>query len=337
MMMSKINCEIIKDLLPLYTDKACSKETMDAVEEHIHNCPVCEAELIKLQSAPDISSSVDEDIDKAVKKANKRIKKGKKKAVIKTLSITLSILLVVGLLAYLIVPVKIAYRSYCDDGFLYSQCNLLDIEISNKTKPNYSAKYADVYIDESLGKYTVTEIQDGNKIEFQDGKMLIIAYIPTIKENIKPFYEQHGIFGIGGWYNFPFFNPIIKKGIENMGINPDTLYADHSIYTKLLKSSEEEWADHTVPLNPNEFAMWYAYYALYVNIMPGGAPVFGYYIHAENENVRGWGWSGYNEETGNKYIVQLQPKDNIYDNYNLIFTGFQREEMIEIVESVVIK
>ena len=337
MMMSKINCEIIKDLLPLYTDKACSKETMDAVEEHIHNCPVCEAELIKLQSAPDISSSVDEDIDKAVKKANKRIKKIKKKAVLKTLSITMSILLVVGLLAYLIIPVKVAYHNYCNDGYLYSLCGLIDIEIGNKQDINYKGKFADIYINDTLGSYTSTEIETGNKIIFEDGKELYITYIPTIKEYVKPFYEEVGVFGIGGGSNFPYFNPIIKKGLENMGLNPDTLYADNRLYTMLLKSRDESWTDHKAPLNPKEFTMWYTYFVLFTHTMPYASATINYYIHAENNDVLGWGWSGFNEELGNKYIVQLQPKDNIYDNYNLIFTGFQREEMIEIVESVVIK
>ena len=332
--MSKISCDIIKDLLPLYIDGVCSSDSIDVIEEHLKECPLCEAEFMNLQNNTDIKPDIDKDIDKAVKNANKKIKKGKKKAVAKALSITMAIIVIAGIFAYLIVPVKVSYHKYCDEGYLYSQCNLLDIEITNQTKPNINGKHADVYIDDDFGKYKITEIQDGNKIEFEDGKTLVISYIPTLKENVKPFYEEHGVFGIGGWYNFPFFNPIIKKGIENMGIDPDTLYADHTLYTKLLKSSEEDWAGYKTPLNPGKFAMWYAYYALYINVMPNPTNSTGYYIHTENDKLQGWGWSGYNEETGNRYVLQLQPKGKIYDNYNLIFTGFKREEMIEIVESV---
>ncbi len=335
--MNKLSCGIIKDLLPLYVDNVCSEESKTIIEEHIADCPICEAELMNLQSSPDVKAEINTDINKAVKNAGKRIKKGKKKAVIKSLSITMAVIVVVGLFAYLTVPVRVSYHKYCDEGYLYSQCNLLDIEITNQTNPNFNGKYADIYIDDALGKYKATEIQDGNKIEFEDGKTLVISYIPTLKENVKPFYEEHGIFGIGGWYDFPFFNPIIKKGIENMGINPDTLYADHSTYTKLLKSSEEDWAGYKIPLNPEKFAMWYAYYALYINVMPNPVNSTGYYIHTENDKLQGWGWSGYNEETGNRYVLQLQPKGEIYDNYNLIFTGFQREEMLEIAESIVLK
>ncbi|MBQ8523191.1 MAG: zf-HC2 domain-containing protein [Clostridia bacterium] len=40
-----MNCEIIKDLLPLYADEACSDESAKAVEEHISHCNSCRAEL----------------------------------------------------------------------------------------------------------------------------------------------------------------------------------------------------------------------------------------------------------------------------------------------------
>lgn len=36
-----MNCEIIKDLLPLYIDDVCSPATKAAVEEHLQHCPDC--------------------------------------------------------------------------------------------------------------------------------------------------------------------------------------------------------------------------------------------------------------------------------------------------------
>lgn len=46
--MSKMNCELIKDLLPLYADKVCSEESTKAVGEHIAGCAECRRELEKL-------------------------------------------------------------------------------------------------------------------------------------------------------------------------------------------------------------------------------------------------------------------------------------------------
>ena len=37
----EIKCNVIQDLLPLYVDNACSKESADMVKEHISTCPEC--------------------------------------------------------------------------------------------------------------------------------------------------------------------------------------------------------------------------------------------------------------------------------------------------------
>ena len=44
-MKNEINCEIIKDLLPLYVDKLVSEETKNIVEEHIEECDNCKSTL----------------------------------------------------------------------------------------------------------------------------------------------------------------------------------------------------------------------------------------------------------------------------------------------------
>lgn len=39
--MNYIKCTIIQDLLPLYIDKACSEDSAELVEAHLHSCPDC--------------------------------------------------------------------------------------------------------------------------------------------------------------------------------------------------------------------------------------------------------------------------------------------------------
>lgn len=41
----KYNCDLIRDLLPLYVDKVCSKSSGEAVEEHVRECNACAALL----------------------------------------------------------------------------------------------------------------------------------------------------------------------------------------------------------------------------------------------------------------------------------------------------
>ena len=44
----KTDCNIIRDLLPLYADDVCSKESRALVDEHLQECPDCLEELVNL-------------------------------------------------------------------------------------------------------------------------------------------------------------------------------------------------------------------------------------------------------------------------------------------------
>ncbi|WP_066638582.1 zf-HC2 domain-containing protein [Desulfolucanica intricata] len=48
--MSKISCEIIKDLLPLYYDEVCSSESKKMVEGHLAECSSCKRELDRIKT-----------------------------------------------------------------------------------------------------------------------------------------------------------------------------------------------------------------------------------------------------------------------------------------------
>ena len=154
--MSKTSCGIIKDLLPLYIDGVCSSDSIDVIEEHLKECPLCEAEFSNLQNNTDIKPEIDKDIDKAVKTANKKIKKGKKKVAITTVSIISVILLIIGIVAFLIVPVKLAQQDFYNDN-LAAVSAAYEIELNDKNKPNFKGQFASFYLDKELGKYTHTK------------------------------------------------------------------------------------------------------------------------------------------------------------------------------------
>ena len=44
-------CEVIRDLLPLYADDVCSDTSRQLIEEHLAECPECSAELKKLRTS----------------------------------------------------------------------------------------------------------------------------------------------------------------------------------------------------------------------------------------------------------------------------------------------
>ena len=46
----KMECDMIRDLLPLYADEACSEKSREAVSEHLEECPECREMLQRIKS-----------------------------------------------------------------------------------------------------------------------------------------------------------------------------------------------------------------------------------------------------------------------------------------------
>ena len=55
-----MSCEVVRDLLPLYTDDVCSKESRELVDEHLRECPACTGYLQKLRENEIESDLLDE-------------------------------------------------------------------------------------------------------------------------------------------------------------------------------------------------------------------------------------------------------------------------------------
>ena len=71
----KTDCDVIRDLLPLYTDEACSKKSRDLVNEHLQECPACQEVLRKLQETEienDLRSEKNEVIDYRIRRFKRR-------------------------------------------------------------------------------------------------------------------------------------------------------------------------------------------------------------------------------------------------------------------------
>lgn len=94
----KNNCEIIRDLLPLYCDGVCSEASKRAVEEHLEECAVCKAvhwDLSKDADIPPINANEEKDKAKVLKGVKKKIILKRIIAVVVAVAITAGI----GLLA----------------------------------------------------------------------------------------------------------------------------------------------------------------------------------------------------------------------------------------------
>lgn len=329
MKMSKTSCGIIKDLLPLYIDGVCSSDSIDLIEEHLKNCPLCEAEFMNLQNNTDIKPEIDKDIDKAVKNANKKIKKGKKKVVATTLSIVSVVLLITGIVGYLIIPVKLAQQDFYNDN-LAAVSAAYEIELNDRNKPNFKGQFASFYLNKELGKYTYEKQGEHSEtLTFDNGKTIAVLSAPIQKENIKTFYETEGYFGFKGTHSRPYFMPLVKKGIENMGIDPDTIFVNYDLYIHMIK--DRDYEGYLLQKSPKEFSMWYAYYALWGTVMPTHASS---YITIKSNDLKCYGYCSFIEEYGTRYLIEFQDRDNFLESFSIIANGFTKEEIIEIVESI---
>ena len=52
----KTECSVIRDLLPLYVEDMVSAETARFIEEHLENCPECQAELTSLKEGAELEA-----------------------------------------------------------------------------------------------------------------------------------------------------------------------------------------------------------------------------------------------------------------------------------------
>lgn len=89
--MTKIQCSVIRDLLPLFYDGICSDETKKLVEEHIASCNECKAELESLDvtiEIPMIEIQNRKQDQKMIKRMANSLKILRKKALYKGIGIT---------------------------------------------------------------------------------------------------------------------------------------------------------------------------------------------------------------------------------------------------------
>ncbi len=70
----KTDCEVIRDLLPLYTDAAGSQKSRELVEEHLEECPDCRALLDELRET-ELEKSLRSERDNVVQNAARWFKR----------------------------------------------------------------------------------------------------------------------------------------------------------------------------------------------------------------------------------------------------------------------
>lgn len=105
--MSK-QCDIVRDILPLYVDGACSEASAEMVKEHLNACADCNAIYQKLLSHTNEDVLHEESESVIMRHEAKEKQRGRKKI---TIAVLVSIALcTIAITALFLLPINIAYE-----------------------------------------------------------------------------------------------------------------------------------------------------------------------------------------------------------------------------------
>lgn len=102
--MKNINCDIIRDVLPLYLDDVVSNETKEMVEEHLKNCEACKREAAIMKQNVTLPANENTRLAEANVLKNLNIKIRRKKITFGIISAVLTAAVIVSCLLFLTLP-----------------------------------------------------------------------------------------------------------------------------------------------------------------------------------------------------------------------------------------
>ena len=328
--MSKENCFLIKDLLPLYVDELCSKESTEYIKKHLAICSSCRNEYEKLTNSPDIKA-IDNDSSELIKGVGKMFKRDKKKAVIKTVSVFLVVFVLLGVFAFLKVPLML-YKIEFDKGSYSTVTEACEtFESGDGSMCNYSNEYFDLYLSADMGEYTKKKTEQTYILDFGKGKNIVMydenqgQPVPSLEDH-KRYFNQS--------LKYPIAYAFAKKGIENYGYSTEIAIPYNYEMIKDFLSSDPPEAKLLCSFE--DYTKACAYYSVMaISVLPSGGN--SYYIVSENDEAVAQGHYILGEDNSETYLLYFQSKEDLSKIYAIKLAGFTKEEAQEIFKYAVIK
>ena len=321
--MNKFDCEIIKDLLPLYADNVCSEKSCEIVEEHLRNCSDCSEELRKIKECPTVPE-VDEDLKRAVKNAGKKIKKRNRKTVIEIVSLVLILTIlfgVIGMYRFILYAAKADHEVYNNSSAIFNQsCESVTVDLIDKK--DYENDSASLYVGE---KYKI------EKLEESETEKLVInkdKYIHIIE-------HESGlmVYGMSEYLENHVFlpaRPFVKWGVELMGYESDFAPGyDLSLEEKIIEMEEPN-----VPLfcSLETYSKALAYYSI-KNSMGIGTG----YLLVKNDEFYCIGTKLHNGDN-RLYTFVIQSKYDLNKSMQINFFGYDnQDDVVKVLSALKLK
>lgn len=323
--MSKINCSLIKDLLPIYIDDLCSKESTEIIKNHLEVCEACNKEYTQLKKEPSLEK-INDNSSELIKGVGNMIKKDKKKAIIKTVSVFLVVFILLGTVAFLKIPLILYKGIY---GGIYASCETF--ESGDNSKSNYENDYFSLFINKNLGEYKTEKKSETFIIDFGEGKN-IVMYDENKGMPIATMDEHKEYFGSS--LKYPIVYSFAKKGIENYGYSTEVAIPYNYKMLKDFISSEPP--EIKLFSSFEDYTKACAYYStMRIAILPFSSN--SHYVVSENERSVAVGEYIISEDGKETYILRFQSKEDLSKIYAIKLAGFSNEEAQEIFKYAVIK
>lgn len=166
----KYSCNLIRVLLPLYCDQVCSKDSMDAVQEHISICEECKNIYIGMQQNVSMDSARYEkqqlasmqEVKKKIKKRNTIFASIGIVVGIFFIIIVIKVMLVVGVISFAVqdgwkhsyISTDINDYGVFEEFNGYSKLDIFPKQLNNNMEVyKYSYYYADTFLDPTAQIY----------------------------------------------------------------------------------------------------------------------------------------------------------------------------------------
>ncbi len=218
----KTDCNVIKDLLPLYAEKLTNETTNQFVLEHLSKCDSCQKELLQITKAPELPVSLYD--YKNLKKAKNRDRNYKIIGIVSiVLAIALIFFIVKPYLPYLYTGDRI---TLCVNGSIDGKDVVLD---SKKVICHYDGFEQEIHFSESEpGKFSTKGNEYGGyifKIPTND-KRINVKIIHTNWWQIDNCKLRFDIDSKNGNMTYAFIDTSgnMESGITHSSGNTYTLY-----------------------------------------------------------------------------------------------------------------
>lgn len=188
--MQNQSCNIISDLMPLYVDGVCTKETCEFIEEHISQCETCKNVFENMKTDLTIMNIEEENIE-----GSKVIKGVKKRIWIERIVIALIVLLVSGIVIFgITLKLTLSYKNMnniidFDDVYLEEDIegNLWLVRSGNGAMA--SRIFPEIYDEEGnlmiSSEKIINQLEDDEKYQVK-----VVFYESPLNYTIQKFFKE---------------------------------------------------------------------------------------------------------------------------------------------------